>query len=87
MEDVTLTVEATDADAPMAKLSFGAEAVDMVASALKERVGLRATVSMGALVAGDAERFAVACYILTTRRYRCLVVGVPAPATSLVVQR
>lgn len=34
-----LTVEVTDAAAPMAKLSFKAEAVDMVASALKEGLG------------------------------------------------
>ena len=35
-EDATLTVEATNADEPMAKLSFKAEASGMVASALKE---------------------------------------------------
>ena|ERR1700691_5518261 len=35
-EDATLTVEATSADAPMAKLSFKAEATDIVVSALKE---------------------------------------------------
>jgi hypothetical protein len=35
-DDVTLTVEATSADAPMAKLSFKAEATDIVVSALKE---------------------------------------------------
>jgi hypothetical protein len=35
-EDATLIVEATSADAPMAKLSFRAEATDMVVSALKE---------------------------------------------------
>jgi hypothetical protein len=35
-EDVTLVVEATSADSPMAKLSFKAEATDMVVSALKE---------------------------------------------------
>lgn len=35
-EDATLIVEATSADAPMAKLSFKAEATDMVVSALKE---------------------------------------------------
>ena len=35
-EDATLTVEATSADEPMAKLSFRAEAADMVVSALKE---------------------------------------------------
>jgi hypothetical protein len=38
-EDVRLIVEATDADAPMAKLSFKAEAASMVASALKEGLG------------------------------------------------
>jgi len=35
-DDVTLIVEATSADAPMAKLSFKAEATDIVVSALKE---------------------------------------------------
>ncbi len=35
-EDATLIVEATSADSPMAKLSFKAEAADMVVSALKE---------------------------------------------------
>jgi len=35
-EDVTLTVEATSADSPMAKLSFKAEATGVVVSALKE---------------------------------------------------
>jgi hypothetical protein len=35
-DDATLTVEATNADEPMAKLSFRAEASGMVASALKE---------------------------------------------------
>jgi hypothetical protein len=35
-EDAKLTVEATSADAPMAKLSFKAEATDTVVSALKE---------------------------------------------------
>lgn len=35
-EDATLIVEATSADAPMAKLSFRAEATDMVVSALKD---------------------------------------------------
>lgn len=35
-EDATLTVEATSADSPMAKLSFKAEATDIVVSALKE---------------------------------------------------
>ncbi|MBZ5510270.1 MAG: hypothetical protein LAN70_03790 [Acidobacteriia bacterium] len=35
-EDVTLNVEATSADAPMAKLSFKAEATGMVVSALNE---------------------------------------------------
>lgn len=35
-EDATLIVEATSADAPMAKLSFKAEATNMVVSALKE---------------------------------------------------
>ena len=35
-EDAKLTVEATSADAPMAKLSFKAEATDIVVSALKE---------------------------------------------------
>ena len=35
-EDATLTVEATSADAAMAKLSFRAEATDIVVSALKE---------------------------------------------------
>jgi hypothetical protein len=35
-EDVTLTVEATSADSPMAKLSFKAEAASVVVSALKE---------------------------------------------------
>jgi len=38
-EDATLTVEATNADEPMAKLSFKADAADMVASALRD--GLR----------------------------------------------
>lgn len=38
-EDVRLTVEAMDADTPMAKLSFKAEAANMVASALKEVFG------------------------------------------------
>ncbi len=38
-EDVVLTIEAADADGPMAKLSFRAEATDMVASALKEGLG------------------------------------------------
>jgi hypothetical protein len=35
-EDAKLTVEATSADFPMAKLSFKAEATDIVVSALKE---------------------------------------------------
>jgi hypothetical protein len=35
-EDVRLIVEATSADSPMAKLSFKAEATDIVVSALKE---------------------------------------------------
>jgi hypothetical protein len=35
-EDAELTVEATSADFPMAKLSFKAEAADIVVSALKE---------------------------------------------------
>ena len=35
-EDATLRVDATTADMPIAKLSFRAEAADMVASALKE---------------------------------------------------
>lgn len=35
-EDASLTVEATNADEPMAKLSFRAEATNVVASALKE---------------------------------------------------
>ena len=35
-EDAKLTVEATSADSPMAKLSFKAEATDIVVSALKE---------------------------------------------------
>lgn len=35
-EDATLIVEATSAEEPMAKLSFKAEATDMVVSALKE---------------------------------------------------
>ena len=35
-EDVKLTVEATSADSPMAKLSFKAEATGIVVSALKE---------------------------------------------------
>jgi hypothetical protein len=35
-EDVTLTVEATSIDSPMAKLSFKAEATGVVVSALKE---------------------------------------------------
>lgn len=35
-EDATLIVEATNADFPMAKLSFRAEAAGMVASTLKE---------------------------------------------------
>jgi hypothetical protein len=35
-EDATLTVEATSADVPMAKLSFKAEAAGIVVSALKE---------------------------------------------------
>ncbi len=35
-DDVKLIVEATSADAPMAKLSFKAEAADIVVSALKE---------------------------------------------------
>jgi hypothetical protein len=35
-EDAKLTVEATSADAPMAKLSFKAEATGIVVSALKE---------------------------------------------------
>jgi hypothetical protein len=35
-EDVKLTVEVTSADFPMAKLSFKAEATDIVVSALKE---------------------------------------------------
>jgi hypothetical protein len=35
-EDAKLTVEATSAEAPMAKLSFKAEATDTVVSALKE---------------------------------------------------
>jgi hypothetical protein len=35
-EDATLVVEATSADSPMAKLSFKAEATDIVVSALKE---------------------------------------------------
>jgi len=35
-EDATLIVEATSANAPMAKLSFKAEATGMVVSALKE---------------------------------------------------
>ena len=35
-EDVELTVEATSADSPMAKLSFKAEAAGIVVSALKE---------------------------------------------------
>jgi hypothetical protein len=38
-EDATLIVEATSADTPMAKLSFKAEATDMVVSALKEVLG------------------------------------------------
>jgi hypothetical protein len=35
-EDAKLIVEATSADAPMAKLSFKAEAAGIVVSALKE---------------------------------------------------
>lgn len=35
-EDASLTVEATSADSPMAKLSFKAEATGVVVSALKE---------------------------------------------------
>ncbi len=35
-EDATLILEATNADCPMAKLSFRAEAAGMVASTLKE---------------------------------------------------
>lgn len=35
-EDARLTIEATDTDSPLAKLSFKAEAVDIVASAIKE---------------------------------------------------
>jgi len=35
-DDAALTVEATSADFPMAKLSFKAEATDIVVSALKE---------------------------------------------------
>lgn len=35
-EDVRLMVEATNANEPMAKLSFRAEAADVVVSALKE---------------------------------------------------
>jgi hypothetical protein len=35
-EDATLTVEATSADDPMAKLSFRAEAAGMVVSALRD---------------------------------------------------
>lgn len=35
-EDARLVVEATSADSPMAKLSFKAEATDIVVSALKE---------------------------------------------------
>jgi hypothetical protein len=35
-DDAVLTVEATSADFPMAKLSFKAEATDIVVSALKE---------------------------------------------------
>jgi hypothetical protein len=35
-EDARLVVEATSADAPMAKLSFRAEAAENVASALKD---------------------------------------------------
>jgi hypothetical protein len=35
-DDATLIVEATSADFPMAKLSFKAEATDIVVSALKE---------------------------------------------------
>lgn len=35
-EDAELTVEATSADSPMARLSFKAEATDIVVSALKE---------------------------------------------------
>lgn len=35
-DDATLIVEATNADEPMAKLSFRAEATDLVASTLKD---------------------------------------------------
>jgi hypothetical protein len=35
-EDATLTVEVTSADCPIAKLSFKAEATDVIVSALKE---------------------------------------------------
>jgi hypothetical protein len=35
-DDATLVVEATSADAPMAKLSFKAEAISVMVSALKE---------------------------------------------------
>ena len=38
-DDAVLTIEATSADFPMAKLSFRAEAADMVVSALKEVLG------------------------------------------------
>lgn len=38
-EDAKLTVEATTADFPMGKLSFKAEATDIVVSALKEALG------------------------------------------------
>lgn len=38
-DDVTVEVQATTADRPMAKLSFRAEAVDALASALKDVVG------------------------------------------------
>jgi hypothetical protein len=38
-EDATLIVEVTSADSPMAKLSFKAEAIGVIVSALKEVLG------------------------------------------------
>lgn len=58
--DVHLTVEATSADEPMAKLSFKAEAASSVASALKDGLGLGASEAIGLLVARDAKGFTVA---------------------------
>lgn len=82
-DDATVVVEANLADRPIGTINFSTDAAGSLATGAEGNGIELCTVGSGALVAGNAERFAVAWRIGCAGTHGGNVVGVPAPTREL----